>query len=175
MNLSIAGKPGSGKSTQARIISKRLKILHVYSGNILRSQKGELSKKLKSYMDRGLFVPNKLMVELIKIRILKKDCKKGFILDGSPRNISQIRLINKIRKIDKIIEIYISDKEAIRRLSKRGRKDDSSKVIKERLNIYSKNTLPVLRYYKKQKKVIKIDGSQSIKKIAKDIEKALGV
>lgn len=119
MNFIFIGTQGSGKGTQAKIISKKLKLCHISSGDLLRSTKDEQKEKIDKIINAGKLVPNKLMLEIIKKRIKKKDCKNGIILDGFPRNLKQAKMINKELKIEKIIEMEISDDEARIRISGR--------------------------------------------------------
>jgi len=89
MRLILLGAPGAGKGTQAEYLSKRFSIPHISTGDILRENvknETELGKKAKEYMDKGLLVPDEIVIEIVKDRISKEDCKNGFLLDGFPRN-----------------------------------------------------------------------------------------
>jgi len=122
MNIVLLGPPGIGKGTVAGKLSKRLKLPHIATGDMLRenvSQKTKLGLKAQSYMDKGLLVPDELVIEMMKERLQKDDYKKGFILDGFPRTINQAEEIGKVTKIDKVVNIQASDKIIIERLSKR--------------------------------------------------------
>lgn len=119
MIILFIGPQGSGKGTQAKIISKKLNLAHISTGDILREAKGELRQEIDSYINKGELVPDELITKILKQRIKEEDCKNGFILDGFPRNLEQTEDLGKILKIDKIIEIAISDKEAIKRLTGR--------------------------------------------------------
>ncbi len=203
MRLVLIGPQGSGKGTQAKIISKKLKIPHISTGDLLRNLRGELKQKVDRYVNRGELIPDELMIEILKDRISKPDCKKGFLLDGFPRNLRQAKELNKLVEIDKVFEISIPDEEAIRRISGRRncencgeiynintspkpkqdgicdkcggrlyqREDDNEKAVKKRLEIYHKETEPVLKYYN----TIKINGKQDIEKVTDDILKELDV
>lgn len=119
MKLVLIGPQGSGKGTQAKLLSKKLKIPHISTGDLLRNATGELRKEIDSYIVKGELYPDEKMLKLLETRIKKEDCKNGFILDGFPRNLKQARMLEKITKIDRVVEIYISDEEAVRRLSGR--------------------------------------------------------
>jgi len=119
MKLLFIGPQGSGKGTQAAIISKEINIPHISTGDLFRAATGTLKEELDSYMNSGKLVPDELTLKILKQRLEHHDCKKGFILDGFPRNLKQAELLEHITKIDKVIEIDISDKEAIKRLSGR--------------------------------------------------------
>jgi adenylate kinase len=113
------GIQGSGKGTQAKVISEILSIPHISTGDLLRNAEGELRKQIDEYILKGQLVPDKLMIEILKERISKPDCKKGFILDCFPRNLNQADELEKQIEIDKYLEIFITDGEAVKRLSGR--------------------------------------------------------
>jgi len=192
MKLILVGPQGSGKGTQAKLLSKKLKIPHISSGDLLRAAKGRLRKEIDSYIVKGKLYPDEKMLALLKKRFEKKDCKNGFILDGFPRNLKQAKMLDSIMKVDKVIEIDISDEEAIRRLSGRvvcekcgagfnnttmppkiagvcdkcggklvHRADDTEKAIRKRLEIYHKETKPVLAHYK----AFRVNGEKDAKEV----------
>lgn len=198
MIIIFIGPQGSGKGTQAKYISEKLKLAHISTGDLLRKATGKLKEKVDSYMNTGRLIPDGLMIKIIKERLNKPDCHKGAILDGFPRNIEQAEELDKIIDIDKVIEINISDEEAIRRLGGRltcrdcgavynertnqprqkdicdkdggrltKRSDDTETAIKARLEIYHKETFPILSHYKDI--LIKINGENPIEKVTEDI------
>jgi adenylate kinase len=194
MKLIFIGAQASGKGTQAKIISEKLKIPHISTGDLLRSAEGELKKEIESYTIKGNLVPDELIFKLLKEKIAKID---GFILDGFPRNLKQAEMLNNITSIDKIIEIEISDEEAVKRISGRRncpkcgkiynvytspkplsenkcdndesnlfqRADDTEDAAKKRLQIYHEETEPILEKYPS----LKINGQQEISKVTEDI------
>ena len=113
MNVILLGAPGAGKGTQAEIISKKLGIPTISTGNILREavKNGtETGLKAKSYMDAGQLVPDEVIVGIVKERVAEEDCKNGFILDGMPRTIPQAEaLVEQNVVIDKVISLEIDD------------------------------------------------------------------
>lgn len=119
MKLIFAGIQGSGKGTQAKLIAKKLGLCHISTGDLLRSCGGKLKEEIDSYINFGNLVPDELILRILQERLRKKDCVKGFILDGYPRNESQIQDLKKIITIDKLIYIKISDEEAIKRMKGR--------------------------------------------------------
>ncbi|MBI2630203.1 nucleoside monophosphate kinase [Candidatus Pacearchaeota archaeon] len=119
MKLIFLGIQGSGKGTQAKVISEKLKICHISTGDLLRNAPANLKQKIDSYVNSGKLVPDELIIEILKTKLNNEDCKNGFILDGFPRNLNQALELDKIIKIDKVIEIAISDNEALKRLTGR--------------------------------------------------------
>lgn len=119
MRLIFIGPQGSGKGTQAKIIADKLGIAHISTGDLFRNAAGEVKKELDSYMNAGKLVPDSVVLRMLKKRLGEKDCAHGFVLDGFPRNLKQAEELDKIIKIDKVIEINISDEEAVKRISGR--------------------------------------------------------
>lgn len=117
----MLGIQGSGKGTQAKLLSRKLGIPHISSGDLLRKvdTKSELGKKIRSYLDKGQLVPNDLTNELLQKRLNEKDCRNGVILDGYPRNLIQASIADEILQFDHVIYLNISDQEAVRRNSGR--------------------------------------------------------
>ncbi len=123
MNLIFLGPPGAGKGTVAQRVTDDLGVVQISTGDLLRAAVGagsELGKKAKGYMDSGELVPDELVIDLLKERILEDDCKDGFILDGFPRTIPQAEALEAAGvKIDKVINFVIPDDLIIHRLSGR--------------------------------------------------------
>jgi len=123
MNLILLGAPGAGKGTQAAVISERLNIPQISTGNIIRAalKSGtEMGLKAKSYIDAGKLVPDEVVIGIIKDRLKEDDCKDGFILDGFPRTIPQAEALDEMGVvIDKVIDIEVSDDVIVTRLSGR--------------------------------------------------------
>ena len=113
MKLLFMGVQGSGKGTQAKIISVNLGIPHISTGDLLRGASEQLRKEIDSHINVGYLVPDELMLKVLKERLSLEDCKKGFILDGYPRNLVQAKKLDEITSIDEVIEIQISDEEAV--------------------------------------------------------------
>ncbi|MCS7121848.1 MAG: adenylate kinase [Archaeoglobaceae archaeon] len=127
MNLILLGAPGAGKGTQAKMLKEKYGFVHISTGDILREAvaKGtELGKKAKEYMDKGLLVPDEIVIGIVKERLKEPDCNKGIILDGFPRTLRQAEELDKIlkemnMKIDAVINIFVSEEEVIKRISYR--------------------------------------------------------
>jgi len=208
MRLILFGAPGVGKGTQAKLLSSKLNIPHISTGDILRQavkDKTELGKKAEEIMNRGDLVPDDIMIGIIQERLHKPDCKIGFILDGFPRTVKQAtaldRLLNEMNFKDvRVVNITADDDELVKRISNRRacrecgqifkleeikntnkcpncsavdsfylRDDDKEDVVRNRLEVFRKNTAPVLEYYQKQKEIISIDGLGSIEEVNKKV------
>ena len=123
MKIILLGAPGAGKGTQAEVICNRYNIPAISTGNIIREalKTGtQMGLKAKSYMESGALVPDEVVIGIIKERIVKDDCKDGFILDGFPRTIPQAEALDKMGiVIDKVIDIEVPDEKIINRMSGR--------------------------------------------------------
>ena len=127
MNIILLGAPGAGKGTQGKNLSEMFKIPQISTGDILRANvrsKTPLGQKVKEYMDKGMLVPDELVVSMVVDRIQSPDCSGGFIFDGFPRNIPQAKSLESTlngmgRIIDGVIGIVVDRKELVRRLSGR--------------------------------------------------------
>jgi len=112
MNIVILGSPGVGKGTYAKILSDKHNIPRISVGDLFRKairDETELGKKIKNYVSRGDLVPDEIVIELVKERLRKDDCKKGFLLDGFPRTIAQAEAMEKFKKIGKVLNFVASD------------------------------------------------------------------
>ena len=122
MKIVLLGPPGSGKGTQANLICEKYNLPHISTGDIFReniANKTPLGVKAKEYIDQGSLVPDELTISIVVDRLKQPDCKKGFVFDGFPRNLSQAIALDKMVEIDKAIMIYLDDEEIIRRLAGR--------------------------------------------------------
>ena len=127
MKIIMLGAPGAGKGTQAKQIAEKYQIPHISTGDIFRAnikEGTELGKKAKTYMDQGLLVPDELVVELVADRIVKDDCKMGFVLDGFPRTIPQAEALDEAlakmgQSMDYAIDVDVPDENIVRRMGGR--------------------------------------------------------
>lgn len=178
LKLVLIGIQGSGKSTQGNLLSKQLDIPYLSTGHILRQlakEKTKLGQYIKLMINSGLLVPDDKMIEIVNQYLKRPEYKKGYILDGFPRTLNQAKLF--YNNVYKVIYLDIPEKEAIYRLVYRnseGREDETIPAIKKRIEQFKKFTLPVLKYYQDQKKLIEIDGTKSIEEVNQEILKNLG-
>lgn len=127
MRVVLLGPPGAGKGTQAVKLVEKYNIPHISTGDIFRKnlkEKTELGLKAKEYMDQGLLVPDNLVVDIVKDRLMEKDCNKGFLLDGFPRTVEQAEALEKELKklninLNGVINIDVKDETLIDRLTGR--------------------------------------------------------
>jgi adenylate kinase len=174
------GAPGSGKSTQAKLISKKLKYTKITMSTLLKEEikkDSKSSKNLKKIINNGDLVPYYISCDLL-FKKIKKSKSKKILIDGFPREINQAIVLDYFLytnnyDLKKIININTSKKECINRLLKRKRKDDTKKAIKERLKIYNKETKKVIKRYNKKNLVCNIIGNRSKNKILNNIIKNL--
>ena len=158
----MIGGPGAGKSTYSEIITKKLNIPHIYTGDMLR----QLAKtdtpdgrKVKELLDDGKFAPIGITFKLVKERLTKPDAKRGYLFDGFPRNVEQAKRMKEENiEYDYVINLVVSEEEVIKRLTARGREDDKPEIIKKRLEVYNQQTKPLLDYFKDSIINIKAEG-----------------
>jgi adenylate kinase len=203
MNYLFIGVQGSGKGTQAKIISKNLNMPHISTGDLLRATTGEARKEIDSYILKGHLVPNSLILKILLERLSQEDCKSGFILDGYPRNIQQAKDLDAAGiKIDNAFNIEISDMEALKRIRGRwsckkcgagynyataprpkqeGVCDNCGGPLSQRAEDASDEAVNqrIKTYHDEITPVIKfynttkVNGEQTIEKVNQDIEKAI--
>lgn len=170
MNLIVMGPQGSGKSTQAELLAKELNLPHLQTGELYRricKQNSLLGRRIKKIIDRGELVSDQDHCEMIGKEIKKAKYQQGFVLDGSPRTLGQAKI--QSFRVDKVFYLKVCDEVNIKRLVKRGRKDDIPELIKKRLEIYHRQTEPVLNYYRQMGILEEVDGERPIGKIHQDI------
>ncbi len=156
MKILFIGAQGSGKSTQAKLLAQFLGLPYISTGDIFRQMQGEI----KQILDQGKLVDDQTTSRIVEERLKKGDLENGFIFDGYPRTLEQMRLFDP--GFDKVIYLDLPDEKASERLLVRGREDDTKELIAERLAHYHGQTDPILDYYR-QKGILKsIDGSGSI-------------
>ena len=178
-HLLFLGPPGAGKGTQAESLSKATSYLHLSTGELLRKEVElgtDLGKQVKDIMNKGELVSDQLVLEIVKKNLKKGN--KGWILDGYPRNLLQVKSLNDVlanlnQPLEIVFYLDISDEVLIKRLLMRGRKDDNEETIKTRLKIYKETTEPLVEYYKKLSLLKYINADRDLKTISADIKRKM--
>ena len=178
INLILFGPPGSGKGTQAEKLVEKFNLLHISTGDLFRYEIGnktELGLRAKSYIDKGDLVPDEVTIGMLKNKVNANPDVKGYIFDGFPRNIQQSEaldafLAEKGNEVSALIALDVDEEELVKRLLNRGktsgRKDDSDeKIIRNRIEVYHKETSPVFSFYANTEKSVHISGVGSIEEI----------
>jgi adenylate kinase len=180
LNLVLFGPPGAGKGTQALNLIDKYQLVHLSTGDILRNEladKTTLGLEARKYMDKGELVPDEVVIGMIESKLDKHADAKGFIFDGFPRTKAQAGALDKLllkknTAIGLMVALEVQKQELINRLMGRGkvsgRADDQDiNVIENRINVYNRETAPVIEYYDAQGKFKSVNGMGSIKEIFK--------
>ncbi len=178
--LLFIGPPGAGKGTQANLFCSKYGLDHLSTGDLLRdevSSGSDLGLQASEIMNKGELVSDELVLSIVEGRL--DNIKKGWLLDGFPRNVNQANALkNLLEKInhplEAVISIQIADDVLIKRLLSRGREDDNEEVIVNRLKVYREQTSPLIDLYSKQGLLVEIDGNAEIDVVFSCIENALG-
>jgi adenylate kinase len=187
MNLLLLGPQGSGKGTQAKLIAKTYGIPQVATGDMLREIKEldtELGRRVREIYDRGDLVDDATIVELIESRLDRGDTIPGFVLDGFPRNTAQAEALDALlsrlgRGLDVVFELQVADRDVLLdRLAKRaadeGRTDDTPEAIRKRLEIYDRETAPLVEHYRSTRgNVVGIHADDTVETVFAEIRAAL--
>ena len=183
--LLIIGPPGAGKGTQAVRISEELSVPAISTGDIFREniRNGtELGQEAKQYIDAGNLVPDSVTNRMVRDRLSRQDASEGFLLDGYPRNATQVEELDRIlteleQRIDGVLLLTADQDELTQRLLKRaeeqGRSDDNEQVIRHRLEVYEQETAPVVELYEQRGIVTRVDGLGSIDEVTQRLLSAL--
>ena len=187
MNIIMFGPPGAGKGTQAARIQEEYKIKQLSTGDMLRAEvasESSLGKTLQAIIDAGELVSDEIIIELIGNCISEPECERGFILDGFPRTVPQAEALDEMlkhmaRKIDHVIVLEVDMDILIERIKMRAsetggaRSDDNEEILKNRLEVYTSQTAPLLPYYKGRGVLRRIDGMKPIEEVTAQIEAVL--
>jgi adenylate kinase len=193
MRLIFLGPPGAGKGTQASILAKHLGILHISTGELLRQERKNKTKRgveAQSYIDRGALVPDRVVMEIVQEQLTKPEAKKGWILDGFPRNVSQAGALDGLlmemsqKTYNCVISFDVPEHVLVERLKKRAikekgtRTDDTPEVFRNRLQSYHEETAPLIKFYSDRQILEIINGFVSresatgaLKEVVEDLKK----
>ncbi len=178
LNLVLFGPPGAGKGTQSLKLIEKYKLVHLSTGDILRSEvaaKTALGNEAKKLMDQGLLVPDEVVIGMIESKVDANRQAKGFIFDGFPRTTEQAQALDRLlerknSEITMMLSLEVEDEELIKRLLNRGKDsgrpdDKNEEVIRKRIHEYNSKTAPLKSYYSEQGKFHGVRGVGSIDEI----------
>ncbi len=179
MRILFLGAPGVGKGTQAERVGAALSIPHISTGEMFRRHVGSrtsLGLRIEEILDRGDLVPDVLTVEMILERLREPDTVNGYILDGFPRNLAQVHALDGAigdYALDAALVLEAPNEVLKERILARGRTDDTGASISNRLDVYERETAPLIHVYRKRGLVVKVDGTGEIEEITAKILTAL--
>jgi adenylate kinase len=185
LDLLLLGPQGAGKGTQGKLISREYGIPHIATGDILRAAiaaGSELGRKAEPLLTSGQFVPDDLMIELIRDRLANEDTERGVVLDGFPRTAVQAEALDEMlseidRPLGVVFEFQLPEEMAVERLLRRaeeeGRADDTPETIRTRLRLYHEQTAPLVEYYRARGILVPIHADRSIDEVFQEIQQAL--
>lgn len=180
MRVVLLGPPGAGKGTQAVLLSEKLGVPHISTGDLFRANIGQqtpLGLEAQKYMDAGDLVPSEVTNRMVEARVGEPDAANGFVLDGYPRTVDQADALEKIladidKKLDAVLCFVVAEDTVVERMLARGRADDSEDVIRNRLRVYREETEPLLDHY--DGLVVSVDGVGEVEEVNARALSALG-
>ncbi|WP_067464137.1 adenylate kinase [Nocardia amamiensis] len=180
MRVVLLGPPGAGKGTQAVLLSEKLGVPHISTGDLFRaniSQQTPLGREAQKYMDAGDLVPSDVTNRMVEARVNEPDAANGFVLDGYPRTVDQADALEKIlkdmdTKLDAVLCFVVAEDTVVERMLARGRADDNEDVIRNRLRVYREETEPLLQHY--DGLVVSVDGVGEVDDVNTRALRALG-
>ena len=187
MNVLVLGPQGAGKGTQAKKVSATYGIPHIATGDMIREIKElatPLGRELKDVYDRGDLVSDELMIRLIRDRLSRGDTLPGFVLDGFPRTMPQAEALDGLlgvlgRRLDIVFEFQVPAREQLlermlKRAAEENRSDDTPEAIRRRLELYDRETAPLVEYYRTTRgNVVGIHADRTIDEVFREIAESL--
>ncbi len=196
MKIILLGAPGAGKGTQAEKLTEKYKIAHISTGDIFRKnikERTEIGVIAKSYIDKGMLVPDEVTVKIVENRLKESDALNGFLLDGFPRNKAQAVALSAVTDVDCVVNVNVPLTRLLRRITGRRvcpvcaasyhvdflngsnvckcgaeliqRADDNEQTVKSRIEVYTEQTAPLIEYYEGLGKLINVDGDKSVDEV----------
>jgi adenylate kinase len=180
VRLVLLGPPGAGKGTQAAILSEKLGVPHISTGDLFRANIGQqtaLGLEAKKYLDAGDLVPSEITNNMVRARVSEPDAVNGFLLDGFPRTVDQAQALEGIlgelnAKLDGVLAFEVEDDVVVERMLARGRADDTEDVIRNRMRVYREETAPLLDHYAGQ--IVTVDAVGEVDEVNARALAALG-
>jgi adenylate kinase len=171
VRIVLVGPPGAGKGTQAARLSERLGAPHISTGDLFRDNmknETDLGKEAQRYVDAGDLVPDEVTVKMVKDRLAQPDAAEGFLLDGFPRNTAQAQELETVlgelgQRLDAVLVFEVEDEELVKRLTARGRSDDTEETIRHRQEVYRSETEPLIAHYSDI--AVRVDAVGSVEEI----------
>jgi adenylate kinase len=171
VRIVLVGPPGAGKGTQAARLSERLDAPHISTGDLFRENmknETDLGKEAQRYVDAGDLVPDEVTVKMVKDRLAQPDAAEGFLLDGFPRNTAQAQELETVladlgQRLDAVLVFEVEDEELVKRLTARGRSDDTEETIRHRQEVYRSETEPLIAHYSDI--AVRVDAVGSVEEI----------
>jgi len=185
VNLLVLGPQGAGKGTQGKRVAEDYEIPHVATGEMFRAAiaaRTPLGLKVEPILAAGELVPDDVTVALIRERLAEDDARRGFVLDGFPRNLAQAEALDAMlgtigRDLDAILFFDLPDAVGKERMTRRaleeGRPDDTPEVIERRLEIYHRETEPVVEHYRATGKLVPLHAARTVEQVYREIQDAL--
>jgi adenylate kinase len=187
VNILVLGPQGCGKGTQAQRIKAVYGIPHIATGDMIREMRvrdTDLGREVRELNDRGALVPDNLMIELVRDRLSRGDTVAGFVLDGFPRTMVQAEALDELlgelgRELDVVFDFQVPDRDVLlqrllRRAELEGRSDDTPEAIQTRLELYDRNTAPLIEYYRSTRvNVVGLHADRTIDEVFREIGDAL--
>jgi len=182
----ILGAPGSGKGTQGKILAERLGLPKITTGDLIRSAMKDgtpLGLEAKKFYDEGKLVPDSVILGMIKDELDRPEAKQGAIFDGFPRTAAQAELVDKTlaqrgQRLNHILLMDVTEEELVRRMRARaqieGRSDDAPEAIATRLQVYQRDTAPLIAHYAQRGIVHRVPGTGTVETIAGEIKRIIG-